>query len=287
MKSLGLALGGGGLKGLAHIGVLEVLEDNNIEVSMVSGTSAGSIIAGLYACGLSAYELEAIVLELKPNDYIDYNISGFVKQLISCIVPGFNYNLNGIIKGHKLERLIYNLTNGCSLADVKVPLSIIACDINTGKEIVFTSCSSLTARKDIVVINNALLSTAVRCSTAIPVTFVPRRFWGMQVVDGGIKSIVPVWVQEYMGAEFTLAVNLGQQEYSTEVAGIPQIVSRTIDILTFETSDSEERIFADMLIFPEVEDVDLNDLKQASNIIKQGRVAMERRIKELIRLLEE
>lgn len=287
MKSLGLALGGGGLKGLAHIGVLEVLEDNHIEVSMLSGTSIGSIIASLYACGISAYEMEALALEIKPGDYIDYNVSGLIMYLASRLRPGFKYNLNGIIKGHKLEKMINNLTNSRSLSNIKIPLSIIACDIDTGREIVFTNSNKLTPRHDTIIINHALLSTAIRCSTAIPVTFVPRRYKGMQVVDGGIKSIVPVWVLEPMGADFTLAINLGQKVYTQKVAGIPQIVSRTIDILTFQTSDTEEKLFADMLIFPEIKDVDLDDLKQAQNIIKQGRVAMKKRIKTLIRLLEE
>ncbi len=286
MKSLGLALGGGGLRGLAHIGVLQVLEDNNIDVAMISGTSIGSIIGSLYACGISAYEIEDIVLQLKPSDYLDYNIGGFIKYIAALLIPGVEVQIDGIIKGRKLERLIYSLTEGKSLADIKKPLSIIACDINTGLEVVFTNSRMLMSINRIVLIYNALLSEAVRCSSSIPATFVPREFRGMQMVDGGVRTMVPVWVQKLMGAEYILAVNLGQKEYASPVSGIPQIVSRTINILTFETSDTEEKLFADMLLFPGVGDIDIDDLSQAKEIIKQGRLAMKNKIPKLKRALK-
>ncbi|NLO20979.1 MAG: hypothetical protein GX119_03130 [Syntrophomonadaceae bacterium] len=281
MKSLGLALGGGGLRGLAHIGVLQVLEDNHIKVSMISGTSIGSIIGGLYACGISAYELETIALRLKPSDYLDYNISGFIKYMLSLFLPGVKAQLNGIIKGCKLERLVYQLSDGKSMGQIKLPLSIIACDINTGLEVVFTNSKQLCGNQRTVIIYNALLSEAARCSSSIPATFVPRNFHGRQMVDGGVKNMVPVWIHKIMGAEYILAVNLGQKEYDHPVAGLPQIISRTINILSFETSDSEEKIFADMLLFPGVEEVLLDDISQARAIIKQGRLAMQKRLPEL------
>ncbi len=286
MKSLGLALGGGGLRGLAHIGVLQALEDNHIKVSMMSGTSIGSIIGGLYACGISAYELERIALKLKPSDYLDYNIGGFIKYLISLCLPGVTATLNGIIKGCKLERLIYDLSDGKSLSQIKLPLSIIACDINTGLEVVFTNSSLVPGNHKLVVIYHALLSEAVRCSSSIPATFVPCYFNGRQMVDGGIKTMVPVWIHKLMGAEYILAVNLGQNEYNSPVEGLPQIISRSIDILSFETSDTEEIIFADMLLFPGVEDVPLDDLSQARAIIRQGKSAMLKRLPELKKALK-
>ncbi len=286
MKSLGLALGGGGLRGLAHIGVLQVLEDNNIEVAMISGTSIGSVIGSLYACGISAYEIEAIVLQLNSSDYLDYNIGGFIKYIGALLIPGVEAQLNGIIRGRKLEKLMYSLTEGKSLADIKKPLSIIACDINTGLEVVFTNSRMLMNINRTVLIYNALLSEAVRCSSSIPATFVPREFRGMQMVDGGVRTIVPVWVQKLMGAEYILAINLSQKEYASPVSGLPQIVSRTINILTFETSDTEEKLFADMLIFPGVGDVDIDDLSQAKEIIKQGRMAIMKKVPELKRALK-
>jgi NTE family protein len=106
------------------------------------------------------------------------------------------------------------------------------------------------------------------------------------MVDGGVKTMVPVWIQKLMGAEYILAVNLGQREYNKPVAGLPQIISRTINILTYETSDTEEKIFADILLFPGVEEVPLDGIDQARAIIKQGRLAMQKLIPELKRGLK-
>ena len=83
MKKLGLALGGGGLKGLAHIGILQILEDNEIPLAIISGTSVGSIIAALHGSGMSAYQIEDEVLKLKPHNYLDYNISGLIKHILA------------------------------------------------------------------------------------------------------------------------------------------------------------------------------------------------------------
>jgi len=281
MKSLGVALGGGGLRGLAHIGVLQILEDNNVKISMLSGTSIGSIISSLYASGISAYQMEELVMRLKPSDYLDYNLGGLLKNIASILIPGYEAHLSGMIKGRKLENLLSKLTKEKSLMDIRLPLSLISCDINTGKEVVFSNSKKLMKNREIFVINNALLSEAARCSSSIPATFVPRKINGMQMVDGGVRTMVPVRVQELMGADYILAVNLGQKEYTSKVYGIPEIISRTINILTLETSDTEEKIFADMLIFPDVKDVSLNDLEKASEIIRKGRLAMKRKVNDL------
>jgi len=283
MKKLGLALGGGGLKGLAHIGVLEILHDYRIPVSMISGTSIGSVIAAMYASGMSPYEIEKIALEVKSSDYIDYNFGGFLKCLFGFFWPGNNMNLDGIIKGRKLERLIYRLTGGKTLQDVKIPLAIVACDIDSGQEVVFTNQNLEPADKNIIIIKNALLSEAVRASTSIPATFVPRRFREMQLIDGGVRSIVPVTAQKMMGAEYILAVNLGRETYNTKVSGIFQIISRTLNILTYETSDTAEEFYADMIIFPGVIEVKLDEVEKAPEIIRAGRRAMKSKISEIKR----
>ncbi len=281
MKQLGLALGGGGLRGFAHIGVLQVLHDNNIPVNLISGTSAGSIIAALYAAGLSPRDMEKMVLGLKPEDYLDYNMAGFCKYLLSLLIPGYKTTLDGIIQGRKLEKCIHKLTGGKQLTEARLPLAIIACDINTGREIIFTSQNLELESPDYIVINEALMSTAVRASISIPATFVPKSWRGMQLVDGGIKDVVPVMAQKFMGADFILAINLGKELYEEKVAGIPRIISRTIDIMTFETSDTSQDIFADMVVYPEVSPVSLGDLSKTSQIIRAGRRVMKEHIEEL------
>ncbi len=280
MKSLGLALGGGGLKGLAHIGVLQVLLDAHIKPAFISGTSAGSIIAALYASGISPYKMEEIIVHLSAHDYIDYNIMGLVKYLLQFLLPGYHYSLDGIIAGNKIENLVYRLTGGKSLAECNLPLAIVSCDIDSGRKIIFTN-HHMELENDDIMISDVLLSEAVRSSISIPVTFQPKQFRGMQMVDGGLKDIVPVMVNKYMGADYVLGVNLGQEIYQTKVSGIPQIISRTVSIMTYETSDTEEDFFADMLLYPGVRDVSLTDLKDAPQIIRAGRRVMRENINKL------
>ena len=281
MKSLGLALGGGGLKGLAHVGALQILSDHGIKPACISGTSAGSIIAAFYASGITPYDIEQIISQLTPRDYLDYNIMGGLKYVLHLMFPVYNYSLDGMVAGNKIERLVYKLTGGRKLTDVELPLAIVSCDIDSGRKIVFTNQKIEIENKDTLIINDALLSEAVRSSISIPITFQPKSFQGMQMVDGGLKDIVPVMVNKCMGAEYVLAVNLGKETYQTGVKGIPQIIARTLSIMTFETSDTEQDFFADMLLFPEVPDVTLTDLKDAPQIIRAGRRVMRENIVKL------
>ena len=203
MKSLGLALGGGGLKGLAHIGVLQVLIENDVRPAFISGTSAGSIFAALYASGVSPYRMAEIVTGLSKRDYLDYNIQGLIKYLLSFVIPGLNYSLDGLLKGNKIEKLICRLTKGKCLKDANLPLGIIACDIDSGRKVVFTN-QVLTLPGPDVIIEKARMSEAVRSSISIPVTFTPKQYNGMQLVDGGLRDIVPVMITKYMGADYVL-----------------------------------------------------------------------------------
>jgi len=281
MKKLGLALGGGGLRGLAHIGILQVLEDNDVPPAIISGTSVGSIIATLHVSGMSAYQMEEEVLKLKPYDYLDYNISGLIKHILAQFIPTIDNGLDGIIKGERLEKLIYQLTNGRELTDSKIPVAIIACNIDSGREIIFCSQNITLPDKNVLLIEDARLSQAVRASTAIPAVFVPYHLQAMQLVDGGVRSMVPVTVQKLLGAEYILAINLGQEIYDQAVEGIPQIVNRAISILGYETSATEQKIYANMAIYPQVGEVKLHDLRRAPEIIRIGRRVMKNRINEL------
>lgn len=274
MKKLGLALGGGGLKGLAHIGVLQVLAENRIKISSISGTSSGSIIAALFASGMSPYEMEKVVLKLKPSDYLDYNIAGLFRYGLSLMLPEKEATLDGLIKGEKLERLIAELTGCKKLDQVPIPLAIVACNINSGHEVIFCNHYYVTANSQAVLIQDAALSVAARSSASIPGVFIPRQFDGMALIDGGLKAVVPVAIQLAMGAEYIVTVNLGRETYQKEVNGIPQIISRSIGILVYETSDTAESLYADLVIYPEAPDVRLDELEKAPYIIRAGRRAM-------------
>lgn len=286
MKKLGLALGGGGLKGLAHIGVLQVLESHGIKPAYISGSSVGSIFAALYACGTKPDQMAEMAEQLNPCDYLDYNLGGLIRYIIGLLLPGVYHPLEGVIKGRRLERLVYKWTKGRSLSQVRMPLAIISCDIDSGSEVVFCNRHIPVGKRAVKVFRKALLSEAVRCSTSIPGTFVPAEFAATQMVDGGIRSMVPVWVQRALGADYILAIDLGQQEYHSKVVGIPAIIARSLEILTYETSAMDEKLYADMVVLPGLHRIGLSDIEQAEWIIAQGRLEMEKRVIELKKALE-
>lgn len=267
---------------MAHIGVLQVLQENGVKPQYISGTSAGSIIAALYASGISPYQMESLALNLKSTDYLDYNVIGFFQYLLGLVCPFYDAPpLEGIILGNKLEKMVFELTAGRRLDEAELPLTIVACDIDSGQKVVFTNQDMEIERSDVVVIRDALISTAVRGSISIPVTFVPKDFAGIQMVDGGLKEIVPASMGKVMGADYVLSVNLGQEMYDTKVEGIPQIISRTLNILTFETSEAEEEIYSDMILFPGVQGVPLDDTEAIAKNIRAGRRVMKENIKKL------
>lgn len=283
MKTLGVALGGGGIRGLAHIGVLQVLSEAKVLPDFVSGTSAGSVIAALWASGISPYQMEELACRLNPEKYLDYNLSGFLRFLLGLILPGPEVTFDGFIKGDRIEKLVYQLTGGKTLAQAGLPLAIIGCDIDSGRMVVFTNQDFAIKDPRVVMVREALLSEAVRSSISIPATFVPLRFQDMQMVDGGLQSMVPVLVQRAMGAEYVLAVNLGQTGYNQPVKGLSEIISRTINILTYETSEMEEQLYADLIIYPQVGQIPVHEMQaRAREAIRTGRRAMRKSLDILL-----
>lgn len=154
MRSLGLVLSGGGVRGSAHIGVLQALHEANIKPTYISGTSAGSIVAGLYAYGYSPQEMLIIAKRLSRRSY-DLDYPGIITSLINFFFVG-KPTISGLVQGDYLERYFTNLTKGCDLKSVKMPLAITAVDINNSKIVVFTSLpvtshlsAGLSRRKDL------------------------------------------------------------------------------------------------------------------------------------------
>lgn len=167
----GLALSGGGLRGVAHIGVLKALHEYGLKPSWISGASAGSIIAALYAYGYYPDEMESIALSLDKK-YVDPDISGILSGLFQLII-GREPAIEGIIKGKYLEKLFSKLTEGAHIKEVKMPLAIPAVDINTAKTIMFVSTKRGLPADDhhTIYIDDVYLYEAIRASIAIPVIF--------------------------------------------------------------------------------------------------------------------
>lgn len=184
---IGLALGSGGSRGLAHIGVIKVLEENNIPIDFIAGSSIGAMVGGFYAAGLSIKEIEEIALSTNWRRLFSVLFDPHLKQ--------------GLIGGEKLKTFIENYINGKKFEDCKVPFVTVATDLKTG---------------EVVVLNKGEMAQAIRTSISIPLVFKPAEINGRMLVDGGLSAPVPVEIVRGMGADIIIAVNLDKHYYDEE-----------------------------------------------------------------------
>jgi NTE family protein len=174
---LGLALGSGSARGLAHIGVLKVFERESLPIHLIAGTSIGALIGGAYAIGMTAREIEAVALAT--------NIWRLV-SLVDIARP-----TTALVNGRKVERFIRQFAGGKTFADTKVPFACVAVDVANGQE---------------VVLREGDLAGAIRASISTPVIFAPVERDGQLLVDGAVLNSVPVDVARQMGADVVVAV---------------------------------------------------------------------------------
>ncbi|MGP8330312.1 MAG: patatin-like phospholipase family protein [Methanosarcinaceae archaeon] len=178
-KTIGLALGSGAARGLAHIGVLKILAANKIPVDFIAGTSMGALIGALYAGGLSVAQLEDIACNT------DWKLTA---KMLTPTLPWA-----GLVEGNRIREFIRTLVGDRNLSDLKIPFATVATAVQTGEEIV---------------IENGSLVEAVRASISIPGVFTPVRYRNRFLVDGGVVNPLPVDVVKAMGADIVIAVNV-------------------------------------------------------------------------------
>lgn len=176
-KKVGLVLGSGGARGMAHIGVLKILEENDIHIDFISGTSIGALIGACYSAEPNIKKIEKDISSEPWRSIFDYNI-----------LPN-----KGLIKGNKIKRWMDNNINGMEFKDLRIPLYVTAFDLISKREVIFS-------RGDV--------SKAVCASIAIPGIFVPVENNGMCLVDGGIIDPIPSEILSKVGADIIIAVNV-------------------------------------------------------------------------------
>jgi NTE family protein len=259
---IGLALGGGGVKGLAHIGVLKVLEEKKINVDYIAGTSIGALIGALYCARGNAREIEKLIL-----DSINWKM----------VTQVFDPNLkSGILQGDKVKHIISNWLKGARFNNLKIPLTVIATDLKKGKEVRIT---------------NGDLVKAVRASISVPFVFAPLSHRGMFLSDGGLTNPVPDDAVKRMGADLVVAVNLETGYIGGELKQKGFIISQTaIRSLNIMKQHLAKYCLesADIVIEPKVKEAGLVgwskffDKKKAIAIIKAGEKAAEKSLKNSI-----
>lgn len=190
-KKIGVALGGGTMRGMAHIGVLEVLEENNIKADFLVGCSSGAVVAAAYACG-RIQELKEIAVSLKKKDR---------RKILDLTLTG-----EGLIKGGKIKSLFNFLTSEKKFEDIRhLRLAFVGTDALTGKEII---------------INKGSIAEALEMTTALPGFAPPKRYKGKLLIDGGTAMMVPSRISYEIGAEKVIGVNVGvDRSFLTRAVG--------------------------------------------------------------------
>ena len=275
---IGLSLSGSGVRAAAHIGVLKVFKKHGIPIDLISGTSAASLVAALYATGYSAADMEDIFLSYQNSPraikkLIDPDYLAYISFLLSGLFKK-QPSIDGFIKGNNYQNLIDTLihTHGHNMiSDSLIPLAIPAVDLETAKIIMFVSDKTmLFDDTDIAYHDDISYSKAVRASSSFPAIFKPVLHECHRLVDGGIRENLPIDVLREMGADVIIGVNAGYYgEYTSTVSDITRIASRVLDIMNYSITENFAET-SDILICPEVHDIETFQFNKITHCIKCG-----------------
>ena len=237
---IGLALGGGAARGFAHIGVIQVLEENGLRPDLVVGTSAGSLVAALYASGMGGAELALLADSMDESAVTDWSFPG-----------------RGVIRGEALARYVRDHTGGRSIEQMRMPLGIVATDLDSGEPILFQRGDP---------------GVAVRASSAVPAVFQPVRIGLREYVDGGLVAPVPVRFARQMGAELVIAVDISAAPDGSATGDAMRMLLQTFAIMGRSINRFELRD-ADVVLRPRLVGVSGTDFSTRKRSILAGREA--------------
>ena len=247
-----LALGAGGARGFAHIGVLQVLTENGIKVAGIVGTSMGALIGSTFAAGTDLYYLARLMEYLGWEDVIDFRLPRL-----------------GLVDGAKVQTLIDLLTKGKRFDNLEMDFWAVATDLKSGEEIVF---------------KEGLLASAIRASVSIPGVFNPVEYRDRVLVDGAVVAGVPVKIAKEMAGDITVAVNVSFDHTKRQINNLFDAPSQVIDIMG-NRLDLAQLGMADVDIRPELGATSTLDFNTAKHCILSGRKAAELAIPQLQSLI--
>ena len=281
---LGLALSGGGIRGIAHAGVLKALEENNIKIDAIGGTSSGSIIATLYAMGYSPYYIY-ILFKKYAKDLVNQNSISKVTS-IGNFMANKKGNFQGFYTGEEIESGFNNiaLRKGVKkISDIEMPIVIPTVDVQNSKKYIITNQIPEKTSPNTEYINNIDIGKAIRASSSFPVVFSPCEYNKHRFLDGGILDNFPTTEVKKQGVDKTITVNFKADDID-ENSNIMDIVMRTIDIMGNKIS--EENISnSDMVLTIQTDKTGLLETEKLDECYKYGyRQTIEQidKIKEII-----
>ena len=238
---LGLALGGGFARGLAHIGVLSVLEQNNIPIHFIAGVSAGAIVAAAYASGASAGEIVQAGSAMRFTDVARWTIGRM-----------------GIAGSDRMERFLSKLLKCYCFEQMRIPLGVVATDVVTGEAVIFRD------RGDVVL--------PIRASCSYPGLFQPVRCGDRLLVDGAISMEVPALLARLLGATHTISLHLPMQGAAAMPTNMFHVINRCFQILHSRT-EITWRQHSDLVIEPDVRGMEWDAFESALQLVKAGEEA--------------
>jgi len=278
---IGLVLGGGGARGTAHIGVLEVLERLRVPVDCVAGTSMGGLVAGAWASGVSPAQMRARLAKVDWHDLFDDNPSQAetnyrARRLAQRYYPGLEFGIthdgiraaHGVVGGQKIK-LFFNTLVGADhgerdIEDLPLPVAIVATDVGTGEKVVFRSGE---------------LSTAMRASMSVPALLSPVHYRGHYLVDGGLVDNLPIdEVKADCHPDVVIAVDVGTPLADPQnVTTLAAVTGQAIGVLTEQNADRSRALLkpGDVYIRPALKDITAADFNKFREGAESGRVAAE------------
>ncbi|MCD6270667.1 patatin-like phospholipase family protein [bacterium] len=258
-KKIGLALGSGGAKGLAHIGVIKTLLTNNIHIDYIAGTSAGAIIGGGYAALGDISKIEEYAHSFTRRDFIKIFLD-----------PSFRW---GLVKGEKMVNFLEKRLGRLKIEDLKIPFRAVATDIKTGKTVILSYGS---------------LIKSIRASSAFPMVFEPVKIGNYCLSDGGLSMPVPAKIVKSMGADIVIAVNLNSLSTLNKTeqtkTSILSMFRTSSDLLLYQLAKRDIE-YADIVIEPVIPRIFWTKIVNGDDVILKGEQAAKKaipKIKELI-----
>lgn len=251
---IGLALGSGGARGFAHLGVLKVFQEHQIPVDYIAGSSMGALVAAFYGVGHSMEELIKLSTAFKRKFFLDFTVPKM-----------------GFIAGKRIKDFLQLFTHNKNIEELSIPISIIATDLVKGEKVIFTKGS---------------VADAVRASISIPGIFVPETIDGRILVDGGVIDRVPIAVVKEMGADIIIGVDVSHGKKDAEITNIYDVILQSIDILQM-VADANRESTSDFMIQPNVSQYNSRAFTNTEEIIKIGEEETKKIIPAIIDTIEE
>lgn len=250
-----IALGGGAARGFAHIGVIKALEARNVEIDLVCGTSAGSVVGALYASGMSGIDMNRLALKMDEASISDWAMP---------------FRTRGFLQGVALQNYLNTTLNNRPIEKMAKPLGIVATDLKTGQPILFQRGNT---------------GIAVRASCSVPSVFEPVKMGGHEYVDGGLVSPVPASFARKMGADFVIAIDISARPETALTQSSFDVLLQTFTIMGQTIKTYELDKYADIVIRPNLSVMSGSDFGQRNAAILAGEEAVAKIMPELQRKL--